>query len=86
MSGLFIMWCSFNSGKKKFAVQTAKEYVLFYDDDTIAECIVRKWFAKFKIGHFDLEYREYSSSSEVVDDDQIVTLIIIQVTWHGNIA
>ncbi|KAM0730355.1 Histone-lysine N-methyltransferase SETMAR [Formica fusca] len=61
--------------KGKNAVQTAKKICAVYGNDAIAESTVRKWFARFRIGNFDLEDRERSGKPAVVDDDQIVTLI-----------
>lgn len=46
-----------------------------YGDGTVAESIVRMQFTSFKNRNFDLEDRDHSGSSKVVNDHQIQTLI-----------
>lgn len=69
-----LMLFYFRRGRK--AVQTAKKICAVYGDCAIAKrSTVRKWFARFRSGNFDLEDRERSGRPAVVDDDQIETLI-----------
>jgi len=67
------MLFSFQKGKN--AAQTAKKICIVYGDSAIAKSTIRKWFTRFRNGNFDLEDRERSGRSVVVDDDQILTLI-----------
>ena len=41
--------------KGKSAAQTVNKICSVYGDDALGESTVRKWFARFRIGNFDLE-------------------------------
>lgn len=60
--------------KSKNAVQATKKICNIYGDNAVAESTVRKWFARFKNGDFNLEDQERLGRPSIVDD-QIATLI-----------
>jgi len=60
--------------KGKNATQAANKICIVYGEGAIAERTVRKWFAKFKAGDFNLDQERLSRPS-TTDEDQIKTLI-----------
>lgn len=63
--------------RKKKHITNGKNICAIYADGAIAENTFRKWFASFESGNFDLENGDRSSSSVVISDDEIKTLIKI---------
>jgi len=61
--------------KDKNATQAANKICTVYGEDAVAERTVRKWFARFKAGDFNLEDQERPSKPSTTDVDQIKTLI-----------
>ena len=61
--------------KGKNVTQAANKICAVYDEGTVAERTVQKWFARFKAGDFNLEHQERSSRPLTTDEDQIKTLI-----------
>ena len=59
----------------KNATQAANKICTVYDEDAVAERTVRKWFARFKAGDFNLEDQEHPGRPSTTDEDQIKTLI-----------
>ncbi|CAK9798994.1 Histone-lysine N-methyltransferase SETMAR [Anthophora plagiata] len=68
---LFVFY--FRKGKN--AAETVRKISAVFGEGSVAESTVRKWFARFKSGKFDLEDRERSGRPLVADDDLIKTLI-----------
>jgi len=60
--------------KGKNVTQAINKICAIYSEDVIAERTVRKWFARFKAGDFNLEDQERGRPS-TIDEDQIKTLI-----------
>lgn len=48
-----------------------KQICEVYRGDDIGESPVRRWFAKFKAGNFDLENEDYVGRHSIVCDDLI---------------
>ncbi|XP_078051850.1 uncharacterized protein LOC144477998, partial [Augochlora pura] len=61
--------------KGKNATQAANKICAVYGEDAVAERIVRKWFARFKAGNFDLEDQERPGRPSTTDEDMIRTEI-----------
>ncbi|XP_012060168.1 PREDICTED: histone-lysine N-methyltransferase SETMAR-like [Atta cephalotes] len=61
--------------ESKKATQAANKICAVYGDGAIAERTVRKWFARFKAGDFNLEDQERPGRPSITDEDQIKTLI-----------
>ncbi|XP_053980666.1 histone-lysine N-methyltransferase SETMAR-like [Hylaeus volcanicus] len=61
--------------KGKNATETARKISAVYGEGSVAESTVRKWFARFKSGNFDLMDRERSGRPLVADNDLIRTLV-----------
>ena len=61
--------------KGKNTTQATNEICAVYGDGAIAERPVRKWFAKFKAGDFNLEDQERPGRAATTDEDQIKTRI-----------
>ncbi|EZA47914.1 Histone-lysine N-methyltransferase SETMAR [Ooceraea biroi] len=61
--------------KGKNASQATNSICSVYGEGALAERTVRKWFAKFRAGDFNLKDQERSSRPSTTDDDQIKTLI-----------
>ena len=61
--------------KGKNATQAANKICAVYGEGAIAERTMRKWFARFKTGDFNLEDQERPGKSSTTDEDQIKTLI-----------
>ena len=59
--------------KGKNATQAANKICAVYS--AVAERTVRKWFARFKTGDFNLEDQERPGKPSTTDEDQIKTLI-----------
>jgi len=57
--------------KGKNATQAANKICAVYGEDAVAERIVRKWFARFKAGDFNLEDQECPGRLSIIDEDQI---------------
>ncbi|KOX75124.1 Histone-lysine N-methyltransferase SETMAR [Melipona quadrifasciata] len=55
--------------------QGANKICAVYSGGAVAERTVRKWFARFKAGDFNLKDQERSSRASTTDEDQIKTLI-----------
>ncbi|EZA61570.1 Histone-lysine N-methyltransferase SETMAR [Ooceraea biroi] len=61
--------------KGKNASQVTNSICSVYGEGALAERTVRKWFAKFRAGDFNLKDQERSGRPSTTDDDQIETLI-----------
>jgi len=61
--------------KGKNATQVANKICAVYGEGAAAKRTVRKWFAKFKAGDFNLENQELPDGPSTTDEDQIKTLI-----------
>jgi len=61
--------------KGKNVTQAANKICAVYDEGTVAERTVRKWFARFKAGDFNLKHQKRSRRPFTTDEDQIKTLI-----------
>ncbi|EZA50238.1 Histone-lysine N-methyltransferase SETMAR [Ooceraea biroi] len=61
--------------KGKNASQVTNSICSVYGEGALAERTVRKWFAKFRAGDFNLKDQERSGRPSTTDDDQIKTLI-----------
>ncbi|XP_050480294.1 histone-lysine N-methyltransferase SETMAR-like [Bombus huntii] len=61
--------------KGKNATQTANKICAVYGDDAIVDRTVRKWFARFKVGDFNLEDQERPGRPSTTDEDQVKTLV-----------
>ena len=61
--------------KGKNAARTTNKICSVYEENSVAESTVRKWFAKFKANNFDLEDAPRSGRPSTIDDDQIMALI-----------
>jgi len=61
--------------KGKNATQAANKICAVYGEGAVAERTMRKWFARFKTGDFNLEDQERPGKSSTTDEDQIKTLI-----------
>ena len=61
--------------KDKNATQATNKIYAVYGEGAVAERTVRKWFARFKAGDFNLEDQESPSRLSITDEDQIKTLI-----------
>jgi len=66
---LFFYW------KDKNATQAANKICAVYGEGAVVERTVRKWFARFKAGDFNLEDQECPGRPSITDEDQIKTLI-----------
>jgi len=56
--------------KGKNATQTANKICAINSENTVAERTVRKWFAKFKAGDFNLENQEGPDRPSTTDEDK----------------
>lgn len=61
--------------KGKNAAETVRKIAAVYGEGCVAESTVRKWFARFKNGNFELEDQERSGRPSVADDDLISTIV-----------
>ncbi|KAK2589284.1 hypothetical protein KPH14_007837 [Odynerus spinipes] len=61
--------------KGKNAAQAANKIRAVYGEGAVAERTVRKWFARFKAGNFDLEDQERPGRPSTADKDLIKTEI-----------
>ncbi|RLU19787.1 hypothetical protein DMN91_008346 [Ooceraea biroi] len=61
--------------KGKNASQATNSICSVYGEGALAERTVRKWFAKFRAGDFNLKDQERSGKPSTTDDDQLKTLI-----------
>lgn len=68
-----IMLFYFRKGKS--AAQTVNKICSVYGDDAVGESTVRKWFARFRTGNFELEDAKRSGRPSTVDDEQIQQLV-----------
>ncbi|XP_076303041.1 histone-lysine N-methyltransferase SETMAR-like [Lasioglossum baleicum] len=59
----------------KNATQAANKICAAYGKDAVAQRTMRKWFARFKAGNFDLEDRERPGRPSTTDEDMIRTEI-----------
>ncbi|XP_011859834.1 PREDICTED: histone-lysine N-methyltransferase SETMAR-like isoform X2 [Vollenhovia emeryi] len=66
---LFLYW------KGRNATQAANKICAVYGEGAVAERTVRKWFARFKAGDFNLKDQERPGRPSTTDEDQIETLI-----------
>ncbi|CAK9808456.1 Histone-lysine N-methyltransferase SETMAR [Anthophora quadrimaculata] len=57
--------------KGKNATQAANKICAVYGESAVAERTVRKWFARFKAGNFDLEDQERQGRPSTTDEDLI---------------
>ncbi|XP_011064497.1 PREDICTED: trichohyalin [Acromyrmex echinatior] len=67
--------------KAKIPHKRQTRYALF-SEGAVVERTVRKWFAKFKAGDFNLKDQERSNRPSTTDEDQIKTLKITHVIRH----
>lgn len=63
--------------KGKSAAQTVNKICSVYGDDAVGESTVRKWFARFRTGNFELEDVKRTGRPSTVDDDQIQQLVTV---------
>ncbi|XP_076302776.1 histone-lysine N-methyltransferase SETMAR-like [Lasioglossum baleicum] len=68
-----LMLFFFRMGKN--ATQAANKICAVYGEDAVAERTVRKWFARFKAGNFDLEGQELPGRPSTTGEDMIRTEI-----------
>ena len=61
--------------KGKNVTQAANKICAVYGEGAVAERTVRKWFARFKTGDFNLEDQKRPDRSFITDEDQIKILI-----------
>ncbi|CAK9833044.1 Histone-lysine N-methyltransferase SETMAR [Anthophora retusa] len=61
--------------KGKNATQAANKICAVYGEGAVAERTVRKWFARFKAGDFDLEDQERPGRPSTRDEDLVKTVI-----------
>lgn len=61
--------------KGKNATQATNKICAVYGEGALAERTVRKWFAKFRAGDFNLKDQERTGRPSITDDDQLKTLI-----------
>jgi len=55
--------------KGKHATQAANKICAVYGEDAVVEKTVRKWFARFKVGDFNLEDQERLGRPSTTDKD-----------------
>ena len=55
--------------KGKNATQAANKICAVYGEGAVAERTVRKWFARFKAGDFNLEDQERPGRPSITDED-----------------
>ncbi|XP_018046256.1 PREDICTED: histone-lysine N-methyltransferase SETMAR-like [Atta colombica] len=60
---------------RKNATQAANKICAVYGEGAVSERTVRKWFARFKAGDFNLEDQERPGRPSTTDEDQIKTLM-----------
>lgn len=60
--------------KSKSATQVTKKICAVYGEGAIAEWTVQKWFAKLKVGDFNLHDQERPFRSSTIDEDQVKSL------------
>jgi len=70
--------------KGKSATQAANKMCVVYGEGAVAERTVRKWFARFKAGDFNLEDQEGPGKPSITGEDQIKTLRITHAIRHVN--
>ncbi|CAK9798972.1 Histone-lysine N-methyltransferase SETMAR [Anthophora plagiata] len=63
----------FKRGRK--AAETSRNINEAFDQDTVNERAVQRWFARFRNGDGSLEDEEHGNRSSEVDDEQLKTLI-----------
>ena len=61
--------------KGKNATQAANKICAVYSKSAVAQRTVRKWFARFKAGDFNLEDQERLGRPSTTDEDLLKTLI-----------
>lgn len=61
--------------KGENTTQATKEICAVYGEGALAERTVRKWFAKFRAGDFNVKDQERSGRPSSTDDDQLKTLL-----------
>ena len=61
--------------KGKNVTQAANEICAVYAEGAVTDRTVRKWFARFKAGHFSLKVQQRSDRPSTTDEDQIKILI-----------
>nr|XP_003708364.1 PREDICTED: histone-lysine N-methyltransferase SETMAR-like [Megachile rotundata] len=61
--------------KGKHATQTTNEICEVYGEGAVAERTVRKWFARFKTGDFELEDQKRSGRPSTTDKNVIKSII-----------
>ncbi|XP_012061193.1 PREDICTED: histone-lysine N-methyltransferase SETMAR-like [Atta cephalotes] len=59
----------------KNATQATNKICAVYGEDAVGKRIMRKWFARFKTGDFNLEDQECPGRPSTTDEDQIKRLI-----------
>lgn len=57
------------------AAETRRKICAVYGDNALQDRVVRKWFARFRLGNFEVEDEPRSGRPRVMEDDEVITLI-----------
>ena len=68
-----LLFFAFHRGQK--AAEAARDICMIYGEGVIGESTVRKWFAKFKNGNFDIEDTLRSERPTEFDEDHLKALL-----------